>query len=91
MNMLGAPTSSGTVRRGLWAAVVSRLWFEWKYEERDSLLGVNGKSQEQYVKYKALADTIPILILCDRLVDFMYYNMYQTLDRALGICIIGLG
>lgn len=43
-------------------------------------------SQEQYAKYKALADNIPNLICCGRLADFKYYNMDQALDRALAIC-----
>lgn len=43
-------------------------------------------SQEQYTKYKTLADRIPNLICCGRLADFKYYNMDQALERALGIC-----
>ena len=43
------------------------------------------KSQEQYAKYKALADRIPNLIPCGRLADFKYYNMDQALDRALEV------
>ena len=43
-------------------------------------------SQEQYAKYKALADKIPNLICCGRLADFKYYNMDQALDRALSVC-----
>lgn len=44
------------------------------------------ESQEQYGKYKALADKVPQLICCGRLADFKYYNMDQALDRALEIC-----
>lgn len=44
------------------------------------------ESQEQYAKYKALADQVPHLICCGRLADFKYYNMDQALDRALEIC-----
>lgn len=44
------------------------------------------ESQKQYVKYKALADSIPNLICCGRLGDFKYYNMDQALERALEIC-----
>lgn len=44
------------------------------------------ESQEQYAKYKALADKVPNLICCGRLADFKYYNMDQALDRALEIC-----
>lgn len=41
------------------------------------------QSQQQYAKYKALADEIPNLICCGRLADFKYYNMDQALERAL--------
>lgn len=41
------------------------------------------QSQEQFKKYKALADSIPNLICCGRLADFKYYNMDQALERAL--------
>lgn len=44
------------------------------------------KSQEQYTKYKTLADKIPNLIPCGRLADFKYYNMDQALERALEEC-----
>lgn len=44
---------------------------------------LTAESQEQYGRYKALADEIPNLILCGRLADFKYYNMDQTLERAL--------
>lgn len=44
------------------------------------------KSQEQYAKYKKLADQIPNLICCGRLADFKYYNMDQALERALTVC-----
>lgn len=44
------------------------------------------ESQEQYGRYKALADKVPQLICCGRLADFKYYNMDQALDRALEIC-----
>lgn len=44
------------------------------------------ESQEQYAKYKKLADEIPNLICCGRLADFKYYNMDQALERALKIC-----
>lgn len=47
---------------------------------------LTAESQEQYVKYKALADKIPNLIRCGRLADFQYYNMDQALERALEIC-----
>lgn len=43
------------------------------------------ESQEQYAKYKALADHIPNLICCGRLADFKYYNMDQALERALAV------
>lgn len=43
------------------------------------------KSQEQYAKYKALADQIPTLVCCGRLADFKYYNMDQALERALEV------
>lgn len=45
---------------------------------------LTARSQEQYAKYKALADRIPNLICCGRLADFKYYNMDQALERALG-------
>lgn len=44
------------------------------------------ESQEQYAKYKELADQVPHFICCGRLADFKYYNMDQALDRALEIC-----
>lgn len=47
---------------------------------------LTAKSQEQYVRYRALADRIPNLILCGRLADFKYYNMDQALEHALCIC-----
>lgn len=42
-------------------------------------------SQEQYAKYLEMAERIPNLICCGRLADFKYYNMDQTLKRALSI------
>lgn len=47
---------------------------------------LTAESQEQYEKYKTLADQIPNLICCGRLADFKYYNMDQALERALRIC-----
>lgn len=47
---------------------------------------LTAESQEQFAKYKALADEIPNLICCGRLADFKYYNMDQALQRALEIC-----
>ena len=44
------------------------------------------ESQEQYAKYKELADQVTHLICCGRLADFKYYNMDQALERALDIC-----
>ena len=44
------------------------------------------ESQEQYAKYKALAERVPNLICCGRLADFKYYNMDQALARALDVC-----
>ena len=44
------------------------------------------RSQQQYRKYKTLADAVPNLICCGRLADFKYYNMDQALERALDIC-----
>ncbi|MBD5160651.1 MAG: UDP-galactopyranose mutase [Oscillibacter sp.] len=46
---------------------------------------LTAESQEQYAKYKALANQVPNLILCGRLADFKYYNMDQALERALTI------
>lgn len=45
---------------------------------------LTAESQEQYAKYKALADRIANLVCCGRLADFKYYNMDQALERALG-------
>lgn len=42
-------------------------------------------SQDQYAKYKAMAERIPNLVCCGRLADFKYYNMDQALERALNI------
>ena len=39
----------------------------------------------QYEKYRALADKIANLYCCGRLADFKYYNMDQALERALFI------
>jgi len=36
---------------------------------------LTAESQEQYAKYKMLADQVPNLIYCGRLADFKYYNM----------------
>lgn len=44
------------------------------------------KSQNQYDKYRELADNVNNLICCGRLGDFKYYNMDQALERALSIC-----
>ncbi len=44
------------------------------------------ESQNQYAKYKGMADGIENLIYCGRLGDFKYYNMDQALERALEIC-----
>lgn len=44
------------------------------------------ESEEQYAKYKVLAEKVPNLICCGRLADFKYYNMDQALERALDIC-----
>lgn len=44
------------------------------------------KSQEDYRKYRALADGVQGLICCGRLADFKYYNMDQALDNALTVC-----
>ncbi|BDF71436.1 UDP-galactopyranose mutase [Oscillospiraceae bacterium] len=44
---------------------------------------LTAESQEQYIKYKTLADQIPNLTLCGRLADFKYYNMDQALEQAL--------
>nr|WP_325300799.1 UDP-galactopyranose mutase [uncultured Dysosmobacter sp.] len=46
---------------------------------------LTAKSQEQYTKYRTLADRIPNLIPCGRLADFKYYNMDQALARALDV------
>lgn len=46
---------------------------------------LTAESQEQYAKYKALADQISNLVCCGRLADFKYYNMDQALARALEI------
>ena len=44
------------------------------------------ESQQQYAKYRALADAVPNLVCCGRLADFKYYNMDQALSRALEVC-----
>lgn len=49
---------------------------------------LTAESQEQYARYKKLADKIPNLICCGRLADFKYYDMDQALERALE-CIRG--
>ncbi len=41
------------------------------------------ESQEQYRKYKEMAETINGLVFCGRLADYKYYNMDQALERAL--------
>lgn len=46
---------------------------------------LTAESQNQYAKYKKLADQIPNLVCCGRLADFKYYNMDQALERALEI------
>lgn len=47
---------------------------------------LTSQSQEQYDKYKALADQLPNLLCCGRLADFKYYNMDQALEKALKTC-----
>ena len=42
--------------------------------------------QQQYAKYRELADQTPNLIYCGRLADFKYYNMDQALKRVLSVC-----
>lgn len=44
------------------------------------------ESNEQYLKYLKLSKNIKNLYLCGRLADFKYYNMDQTLKRALELC-----
>ena len=44
------------------------------------------ESQQQYAKYKQLADRVENLVYCGRLGDFKYYNMDQALERALSVC-----
>ena len=44
------------------------------------------ESQQQYAKYRELADQTPNLIYCGRLADFKYYNMDQALKRVLSVC-----
>lgn len=46
---------------------------------------LTAKSQEQYAKYRAIAERVPNLIPCGRLADFKYYNMDQALERALDV------
>lgn len=41
------------------------------------------ESQAVYQKYRQKAEQIPNLMCCGRLADFRYYNMDQTLRRAL--------
>ena len=36
-----------------------------------------------YRRYRALADTIPNLIICGRLGEYRYYDMDQAIGRAL--------
>ncbi|MCR5348585.1 MAG: UDP-galactopyranose mutase [Bacilli bacterium] len=43
------------------------------------------KSQENYAKYKEMAEKVPYLYVCGRLGDFKYYNMDQALEAALAI------
>lgn len=43
------------------------------------------EGQEQYKRYRAIADEIPNLYLCGRLADFKYYNMDQALEKALEV------
>lgn len=44
------------------------------------------ESKQQYETYRKMASQITNLILCGRLADFQYYNMDQTLERALQVC-----
>lgn len=43
------------------------------------------KSQEQYARYKDLADQIPQLVVCGRLAEFKYYDMDQAIKNALKV------
>lgn len=60
------------------------------YQERQSVEPyypvLTQESQQQYDKYRKLADAVPGLICCGRLADFKYYNMDQALERALDLC-----
>ena len=42
-------------------------------------------SQQQYDRYKRLAENVNNLYICGRLGDFKYYNMDQTLEKSLKI------
>ena len=44
------------------------------------------KSNEQYMKYRTMADNFHNLYLCGRLAEYKYYNMDQAVNRALGLC-----
>lgn len=44
------------------------------------------ESQEQYQKYKDMANKVENLICYGRLADFKYYNMDQALERTLNVC-----
>ncbi|GAP39473.1 UDP-galactopyranose mutase [Flexilinea flocculi] len=44
------------------------------------------ESQQHYATLKRKADSIRNLFYCGRLADFRYYNMDQTLERALELC-----
>lgn len=47
---------------------------------------LNEDSMKNYEKYRDDVSKISNLICCGRLADFKYYNMDQTLERALNIC-----
>lgn len=44
------------------------------------------QSQAEYAKYKSFAEKIRNFYFCGRLADYKYYNMDQTLERALELC-----
>lgn len=48
------------------------------------------KSQEQYKKYRMLAETVTGLNCCGRLGNFRYYNMDQALENAIVSSDLGL-
>jgi UDP-galactopyranose mutase len=60
---------------------------EYKAEETEPYYPVNDKiNNDNYSKYKALADKEPNIFFGGRLAEYKYYDMHQVIESALNFC-----